>query len=284
MADLTQKTIEKDKLIASNYATSIPSLKDRLYSVCDTLLPKTNYWDSTTDFGQPSDKHFGYGLKDYMCSREELLSDIEKIIDENVPITQDEVIEPTTVYNLIQQVFAELGRCKRTYIKQLNGTGSKTSPADLDVPIEYNVWVYYRKKFQFHSENIENGTDAHQRYTSDIEKLPTPLYNWNSDNYVYSSTPGGNTGWGNDSRYVSHPQQSEGMSVNNLIKAIDHVETQIANFSDELGIANRQSLQPSSPYWWNGSSVNPNGSNRIVFARYWCHNNCWCHHQSRSRR
>ena len=98
MVQITTKKLSGDTIITSKNDTIVPSFKDRLYSLCNDILPKTNYWDSTTSVPDAIDTK-------YLCSRNELLSDIANIIDNDTTVDTNEIPEANATYELIKKVF-----------------------------------------------------------------------------------------------------------------------------------------------------------------------------------
>lgn len=265
MVNITTKTLSTDALITANNSVEIPSLKDRLYTICNQILPTFNYWDSTTTESTYSNLY--NGLKPYMCSRADLLSNIASILDTDTSVSQNKEVISTSIYEIIKKVFVELGRCKRVVLKNVEDNGTQVLPKDLNTAPLTTKWVYFSKAFTFSND-----------YTSNVSDLPPKQNNSNTNNTKFSSDPLGSVGWNNNTTYTLNSAKVSTLSVNKLITAVRDVETQIERFKTDSNSVN------NSEGMWNGSYSNPNGSNKITFVRYWCHSNCHCHSSGRSRR
>lgn len=269
MVGITNKKLSSDTEIIANNNANVPSFKDRLYSLCNQLLPNTNYWDSTTSVPDAISKQ-------YLCSRADLLSEIASILDNDTTVKSDVEIVAKDTYEIIKKIFIQLGRCKKVYVKSVSGTGQQTLPFGLEASVEQVKWAYFKKSFDIRRINSQSENE----YTSVASELPPKIDNSNTDVTRYSSDPLGSVGWNNDTTYHLGTQKVSSMSVNELIKAIDDIEAQLNNFQNDSNTVNNRS------WMWNGSSSSPNGSNSVTFVKYWCHKNCHssCHSNGRSRR
>lgn len=269
MVNITNEKLSADTEVISNDNTIIPAFKDRVYSLCDQLLPKNNYWDSTTPVPDAISAS-------YLCSRSELLNDIASILNEDTTIKENTEIVSTYTYEIIKKVFVELSRCKKVYIKTISGTGEQILPTDLTNPTEDVKWAYFKKSFDIERINSQSQNE----YTSIASELPPKKDNEDTNITRYSSDPLGSVLWDSSTIYQLGTTKVSSMSIDELIKAISDVEKQLINFQNDLNEVNSRS------WMWNGSSSNPNGSNSVTFVKYWCHKNCHssCHGNSRSRR
>ena len=179
-------------------------------------------------------------------------------------ISSNEPINAFEVFTLIKNVFVEMGRCRKVYYYQAPSNSTQTPEqiaAGLSIGAADGTWAYFKKAFAFPTGYGHNTSSS----------VPE----------MYETIPANTTNWNNNTTRATNSTQIQGVTVNNLIQALQGVEQQMTNFGNEW--ANKNNVTG----WWSGSaSDTSNNSNKVFFVKYWwCHSNCHSNcHTNRSRR
>ncbi len=254
--------------LSSNTIIDVVVFKNRLKERLNEILPTGGYSSSNLPNAQ---------MSFLVTTRESLLGDINAVVNNDTTLTSDTIINSTKVFNLIKQVFVELGRCRKVYYHNAQnnpGAGTTQAPSTIANNIgatnsNSGTFTYFKSAFSFTGN-----------YAS-----PTAQANSNTNVEGYKTIPEINVNnWQNNTRRDIGTTKIPAMSVNSIIKALQGVEQQMTTFGNDWSTRN------GSTGWWSGiAGDTTNSSNRVFFVRYWCHSNCHsdCHsscHGSRGRR
>lgn len=254
--------------LTKNTAINPTEFLNRVKEVCNSLLPAdaNSYTSNSSSLPQ-------FIKSDYLSNRASLLSDIQYIITTygNNYIKNNKNLIDDRVFDLLREVFKEMSRCRKIYYYNVGAVSPGTQSAPIDIANGLGLsgnagtWTYFKSSFGF------DNTGRHVK--------PTKPNNANKDESGFETIPS------NDWNYNTHltadntPRVST-LHINNLIQALETVETQFGNFSTNWSGKN------NTTSWWDGNPNNQNNvSNKIFWCRYWCHSNCHSNcHGSRSRR
>ena len=243
--------------------------KQRIKEVCSDLLPADSS-SYTKDSSLPE-----FLRSQYLVNKSELLVDIQYILDSNKTISNDQYLFDDEVFELLRNVFKEMGRCKKVYYYDagsiLPGTQSSATVLSnsLDLPSSAGKWTYFSSSFSWNTSD-----------TSKMNYRPNSI-NGNRSLSGFETIPNTNVGWNYNTRLSSNnTARVSTLKINNLIEALNTVEAQFDNFTSTW--SNRSNVTT----WWDGNADNSNNtSNKIFWVRYWCHTNCYSNcHTNRSRR
>lgn len=247
--------------IVKNTSINKTLFKDRIKEICNSLLPTSGYYAYDTTLPE-------HLKKSYLCSRSDLVSSVYSIIDNDTTLVDMNIdIIANNVFNLLKNVFLEMGRCRRVFWYDVNSPGTQNSPAQilstLSLSPTQGTFTYFQPNFSF-----EYGPYK-----------PTTQNNGNKNESGYDTYPATTLNWNNNTRQASNATRVNNLNINNLIEALNGVEAQLTNFR------NTWSSKNNINDWWDGSATNSSASNKIFWVRYWCHSNCHSNcHGSRSRR
>lgn len=245
-------------------------LKNRIHEICQNLLPSEN-----VSFYIHSGNLPPYLKSTYLCTRSELLNDINNILVteySSLMVNTDTI--SNNVFQLLQKVFLEMGRCRKIYYYDAGyyvpGTQSnaRSLATTLGIAASAGTWTYFKSNFK-----IEN--------TNQLDVMPTTQNNGNKSQDGYSAYPYIlSTNWNNNTKLASNASRVSSLNINQLIEAVRSIEDQLTNFSNTWQSKNNNTS------WWDGNANNSkNASNKIFWVRYWCHSNCHSNcHGNRSRR
>lgn len=229
-------------------------LRSRLTEVCNAILPTSGYYAS--DQSLPDQVSASY-----LCTRAELISSCNSIINGFTPVVGTDLITSSSTYTAIRNLFSEMGRCRKMHYYQA-GAGDQTDPSGLTgvTSAGSGTWTYFKSSFSWTGNN---GTK------------PAAASNANTSVTGYKTLPDTSTGWAGNTRLLPGTANS----LSGIIYAVQGMEQLLTNFKNEWTNRNGNSS------WWNGAAgTSTNTSNRVFFVRYWCHTNCHSDHSSRGRR
>lgn len=244
---------------------SSSAFKSALKEKCAALLPSSGYYDNTTTVPTAFSTS-------YLTSRATLISAINSDIDAycDTTIATNKVITSNHVFELFKIVFKHMGCCRKMYYYDMGAVSPGSQKAASTIATEEaasagGTWTYFKDSFA---------------WTGNLNVMPKAAGASVTNVNGYQTFPHSNTNWQNNTQLATNTVKVSELSINNLIKAVTVINTQLENFCTEFNTKN------SNTSYWDGNAENSsNISNRVLFVRYWCHTNCHYNcHTDRARR
>lgn len=245
-------------------------LKTKIKNLVNSILPSTGYWDANSAL---PDMFYSSYLTTRAAFYNELVSKIDNYTINSNYIKSGYVPLSLTVFSLLQEVFKEMGRCRKVYYYQWNSTyvnhkspttvGEAASSIASRLNATSGTWTYFKPSVALSgtlSESVATGN------------------NGSVSNVAIGTHPSVNTGWYNNTRLPSNASRKSALNTNQTIVALTSIDQQLDEFKAKWQARNNTNA------WWNGAQSSANTGNGLLFVRYWCHSNCYTDHSDRSRR